>query len=283
MVRWLHISDVHECDKENYHRKAMYDEIIAAAQERNPKPHLVFITGDLAFSGIKDEYKSFRTRLFDPLKAALPDGCPIFMVPGNHDVDRNAVTKPRNWIEDREDLKAFQAVSSVGLRKRSDMLLPRFSAYRKLEQSVSSWKTDWLASEQGSVCQIETVDGAKIALVGINTAWLCQDKEDWGKLTAGKDMVDAALREAKAKNPDVVIVLGHHPLDAMTGELAWSDGQRIRRRLEQANALYLHGHLHTAGQTRTGGSLQSTLAIQAPSAFQAGERRSQMAQWNHVG
>ena len=75
----------------------------------------------------------------------------------------------------------------------------------------------------------------------------------------------------------MVIVLGHHPLDAMTGERPWSDGPRIRQRLEQANAIYVHGHLHTSESKRTGDSLESVLAIQAPSAFQAGDN----ARWRN--
>ena len=80
-------------------------------------------------------------------------------------------------------------------------------------------------------------------------------------------MVDAALR--MAREADLTIVLGHHPLEAMTGEQPWSDGDRIRKRLQQASAIYLHGHLHKSGGGITTDSMQSVLAIQAPSGFQA--------------
>lgn len=86
-------------------------------------------------------------------------------------------------------------------------------------------------------------------------------------------MVDAALRQARAAQPDLVIVLGHHPLAAMTGETEWSDGNRIRQRLEQANAVYLHGHLHASGGQQSGDSMKSVLAIQAPSGFQAADSK----------
>jgi hypothetical protein len=43
--------------------------------------------------------------------------------------------------------------------------------------------------------------------------------------------------------------------------LWWSDGNRIRQRLQQANAVYLHGHLHTSGTEITGDSMESVLAI----------------------
>ena len=84
-------------------------------------------------------------------------------------------------------------------------------------------------------------------------------------------MLDAALRKARSQSPDLTIVLGHHPLAALTGEQSWSDGDRIRLRLEQANAVYLHGHFHRARTQRAGDSTGSLLAMQAPSGFQAGD------------
>ncbi len=272
-IKWLHISDVHECDREDYHRVAMYDEIVAEVKRRQTPPHIVFVTGDLAFAATEKEYDSLQVRFFDPLKGALPDECLIFMVPGNHDVDRQAVVPPRLWIGNEDQMKLFQEVSEAGKRKRGGALLPRFAAYSSFEKKVASWGEDWIASECGSICHILAADGVKIAVVGINTAWLCQDNEDWGKLTAGRTMMEAALRQAEVEQPDLIIVLGHHPIEAMMGEQEWSDGSRIRQRLEQTNAVYLHGHLHVSGTQTTGDSLHSVLSVQAPSAFQAGDNR----------
>jgi hypothetical protein len=271
-ISWLHLSDVHECDKERYHRVAMYEAIVAEVKA-NPPVDFVFFTGDLAFSGIAHEYKLLKEHLLTPLRAVLPTTCALFTVPGNHDVDRKRVSKPRLWIDDEQERAAFQNIGGEGQRKRGDTLLPRFEAYRELEAEYSAWGENWLASEQGSICKVVAVGGHRIAVVGINSAWLCQDDEDWGRLTAGRTMVDAALRQAEAAQPDFLVVLGHHPLAAMIGEKEWSDGDRIRQRLEQANAVYFHGHLHVSGGQRTGDSMQSVLAIQAPSGFQAADSR----------
>ena len=251
----------------------MYDAIVAEVKGNPEKPNFVFFTGDLAFSGTAAEYKLLKKRLFEPLRAMLPTNCPLFTVPGNHDVDRTRVGKPRLWMVDEEERTAFQNVDGEGQRKRADALLPRFEAYRQIESEFSAWGEDWLASEQGSICKIVEVNGRSVALVGINTAWLCQDDADWGSLTAGRTMVDAALRKAAAAQADFLVVLGHHPLVAMTGEREWSDGNRIRMRLEQANAVYLHGHLHASDGQTTGNSMQSVLAIQAPSGFQAADSK----------
>src|SRR5215211_772562 len=124
------------------------------------------------------------------------------------------------------------------------MLLPRFAAYAAFDRRVSDWGSHWLDSETGAIWWSKDINGAKVAVVGANTAWLCQDDDDWGKLTPGREMLASAVREATKAKPDLLIVLGHHPLGALFGEGDVSDGDRVTRRLEQANALYLHGHRH---------------------------------------
>lgn len=263
-IRWLHLSDVHESKKDGHHRRRMYEHIVNEVKA-NPEPDLIFLTGDLAFAGTEEEYATLERDFIAPLKAAAPKA-KLFTVPGNHDADRSRQTKPRLWAADEQERALFQEVSANGARKRRDLLLPRFQAYADFEQRVSDWGTDWLGSEAGSVCEV--LDNG-VAIVGINTAWLAQDDEDWGRLTPGRYMLEAALDEARRADPRAIIVLGHHPLEAMFGEGQDSDGQRIRNRLEQANALYLHGHLHASDSGYTGNALRSALAIQAPSAFQA--------------
>jgi hypothetical protein len=61
-IRWLHLSDAHEHQGTDYKRESMYENIIRVAAERNPKPHMVFLTGDLAFSGTRPEYDSLLER-----------------------------------------------------------------------------------------------------------------------------------------------------------------------------------------------------------------------------
>jgi hypothetical protein len=249
----------------------MYDAIIQDADKQQEKPNFVFFTGDLAFSGASTEYVSLKSRFLEPLREVVGPECPILTVPGNHDVDRKRVVNPRTWMTDQYDRRAFRQVDAEGQQKRIDAILPRFEHYRETEKSLGAWGEDWLASERGAAVTVREVAGRRIAVIGLNTAWLCHDDEDWGRLAAGSTMLDAALKETRSASPDLTIVLGHHPLAALTGEQDWSDGDRIRTRLEQANAIYLHGHLHRAGTQRAGDAIGSLLAIQAPSGFQAGD------------
>jgi hypothetical protein len=268
LVRWLHLSDIHERQSDRYARRRMYLEIVKEVSARSDKPHLVFLTGDLAFKGAVEEYRTLEETFIHPLKQAIPSNCPIFMVPGNHDLDRARMTKPRLWIRDPDEAKSFQAPDSVGAKKRTEMLGPRFAAYSKFDRRVSSWGSDWLSSEAGSALWTSRVNDVQISVIGLNTAWLCQDDEDWGQITPGRYLLERSLDEAMLAKPDLVFVLGHHPLAAFGVEREPKDGLRIRYRLAQANALYLHGHLHASGKEAIGEAFHSALAIQAPSAFQ---------------
>jgi hypothetical protein len=50
-IRWLHLSDVHECEREGHFRKRMYEQIIEQGVKGHAPPDLVFLTGDMAFAG----------------------------------------------------------------------------------------------------------------------------------------------------------------------------------------------------------------------------------------
>jgi hypothetical protein len=247
----------------------MYEQIVNKGVKGQPPPDLVFLTGDLAFAGKDTEYRRLKEAFIEPLKKAIPSDCPIFTIPGNHDVDRKRAAKPRLWIGDAEEAKAFQLINASGAAKRKDMLLPRFAAYAAFDRSVSDWGSDWLESENGAVWRSKTIHGTKVVVVGVNTAWLCQDDDDWGNLTPGREMVAEALREADKLKPDLLIVLGHHPLEALSGEGDMPDGERVTLRLEQASAVYLHGHRHRTRSTQIGDVTGRVLTIQAPSAYQA--------------
>jgi Calcineurin-like phosphoesterase len=250
----------------------MYAEIIEEVERQAP-PDLLFLTGDMAFAGAESEYLNLEKAFIEPLKKVLPPDCPVFTVPGNHDVERERGIKPRLWIGDADEVKLFQMPDAKGASKRKDALLPRFSAYAQFDTRVSSWGPRWLESEAGSVWWKKEIKGAKVCVVGVNTAWFCQDDDDWGKLTPGRYLLEHAVDEALKEKPDLLLVLGHHPLAALRVEGGPADGPRVIERLQQANAVYLHGHLHASGSDRIGNALRSTLTIQAPSAFQAHDNK----------
>jgi predicted MPP superfamily phosphohydrolase len=143
----------------------MYDAIVQNVIARQEKPHLVFFTGDLAFSGAREEYDLLEKRFLGPLRQALGADCPILTVPGNHDVERKRVINPRIWMIDPELQRIFQQVDGDGQQKRADMILPRFRNYRMAEQSLGAWDEDWLAAESGTASLLHEIEGRRLAII----------------------------------------------------------------------------------------------------------------------
>lgn len=274
-IRWLHLSDVHEHSGERHIRTRMYDQIVAhleAAVARGDGPDLIFLTGDLAYRGDAAEYAGLKAALVDPLRQAAGSGCRLFMVPGNHDLNRDRMAQPRTLIADTALAATFQSPDDKGARKRKELLFPRFEAYAAFERLNADWGVDWLDSPEGTVSWHGDVGGTTVSVVGLNTAWYSQDNDDWGRLTPGRLITEAALEAARRQNPapGPLFVLGHHPLEAFFREDAASDGWRLRDKLRGAGALYLHGHLHRNTVEQVGARHDNGLiAFQAPAAFQA--------------
>lgn len=99
----LHISDIHfkdpichtEMDPNLPYRTALIRDVEKRARELG-EVQAILVTGDVAFRGISPEYDAALAWL---KKLAAAGGCQlenIFVVPGNHDVDRNVISSKAN-------------------------------------------------------------------------------------------------------------------------------------------------------------------------------------------
>jgi len=91
-LRWLHLSDLHFKETERWDRRATLQALLRKMEELKGQglgPDLVFVTGDIAKSGKRQEYEQAE-RFFAELaqKLGLTPREHWFLVPGNHDVDR---------------------------------------------------------------------------------------------------------------------------------------------------------------------------------------------------
>ncbi|MDJ0838843.1 MAG: metallophosphoesterase, partial [Acidobacteriota bacterium] len=104
---WLHLSDFHFKKDENWQRDVVLEtlmrDVISKLAEFELKPDAVFVTGDIAHSGKDAEYR--QARLFFDEAVTRLNHQPTktwFLVPGNHDVDRNLLSvmqkKNRNHL-----------------------------------------------------------------------------------------------------------------------------------------------------------------------------------------
>jgi len=120
-------------------------------------------------------------------------------------------------------------------------------------------------SDLGAFVVERTIDSAKVGIVGLNTAWLCDGEKDKEALTPGV----AILRDALERISDCAIkfVLGHHPLDW----LHLPHRQAIQSLLAAKQAIYLHGHMHTESFSNTLSGAGEFLTVQSGAGWQCPE------------
>ena len=119
----LHISDIHfrspncltpDQDAERPYRTRMVQDVRDRVAELG-SAHAILVGGDIAFKGAPEEYKVARAWIEELASAA---GCPlerIFLIPGNHDIDRatilstptvrnaqDAITRADRYQQERE-------------------------------------------------------------------------------------------------------------------------------------------------------------------------------------
>ena len=94
-VTWLHLSDWHQKGKD-FDRKVVLRALIKDIKERKEissdleKIDFVIFSGDVAFRGKPEEYQAAKEQFFQPLLEACGLGPKqLFIVPGNHDLDRD--------------------------------------------------------------------------------------------------------------------------------------------------------------------------------------------------
>ncbi len=177
------------------------------------------------------------------LKAARLETKPdrLFLVPGNHDVDRDAINKyylDHYRCETQEDFH----------RKVADPvffpnLMEKFAAFHRFaEEATKTKRYDGKSFHYTETLRLERegeASAAKIRMLGLNSAILAgYDGDDDRKLALGLFQVKAALDE-RDEPADLTVAFFHHPFSCHHGFDRVS-----RNRLVDNADLILFGHKH---------------------------------------
>lgn len=165
-VNWLHLSDFH-VGLDNHGQTQLFQYILKHVKECIKQSNLdfVFITGDVAQSGLEKEYEKFGADFILPLEEIVGKECKIFIVAGNHDANRNQ----QKFFDRNDILKStdFFDPTNQGLDNRQN-ILQRFSAYSELYQPHID--ENWLFSENGCFTYINKLKGINLGILALNTA-----------------------------------------------------------------------------------------------------------------
>ena len=240
---WLHISDLHLRAGDKYDQSiaisSLMEDLIHLVDQEEYHFDLIFVTGDIAFSGNREEYAIANEFMRNLSSATSVQTDRIFCVPGNHDVDRSRITP---FIDaSTKNLRTRKFVSQVvGNLKERALFTDRLHPYYEFLQTTFPWAKELTCSDL-SYTHTLNINGIRFAIVGLNSAWLAGSDEDHGNIIIGERQVREALD--KAKNPDFLLALVHHPLSY----LADFDLSDVRAILNSRCDFFLHGHVHDFG------------------------------------
>ncbi len=278
LYSWIHLSDIHfgqgdittGIDQADVLQKLLQD-ITEFLPRTNITVQSVLVTGDIAFSGAtksRNEYKSAAIWLSSVAKAVKVTKKTIFVVPGNHDIQRRfAEVDPavKNWLEElradtrKLDNSLIDTLTKARLKKRFQNYLKFASQFGQNERPGAVLIDSWIF--QAGLCWTRKINlrphGRVIRLVGLNSALLCQDDHDEKQISIGKTQLVQGLSDID-KRKEIVIVLTHHPLNWMR------DSQELERKINANADLHLCGHIHAAElwkfQSAVGGGVARIVA-----------------------
>jgi hypothetical protein len=199
---------------------------------------LLEAAGDIAFSGAARQYDSAKAWLLDLAALLELDPSHIFLVPGNHDVDRSVDKTKRvarlcdSLREGREDVDAI-----LDDHEERAILISRQADYLSFAATFPH-----LASPDPLFWShaLTTLAGLRVRLIGLNTALLAADDLDKGRLRLGKQALARTL--TGLPGGELVVILTHHPL--REGWLA--DQRDADAYLRGSGRILLSGHVHEA-------------------------------------
>ncbi|RMN54547.1 Metallophosphoesterase [Pseudomonas amygdali pv. hibisci] len=279
---WLHISDLHAGMKDASHlwpqiKTQILKDLRRHLAEQGPIDLVVF-SGDLTQTAKEEEFAAVLSDLKDFwVVFSEYEVCPkLVVVPGNHDLTRPAADSPLLMA-----VESFRKRPSV----RESLVKDDESEYRKelysafsnyenfitrLENSEIPLATTSRGIFPGDCAGVMEVNGLRVGIVGLNSAWSHLEKGDFrGKLEFYDLQVDAVVGgdiEKWSYANHINLLVTHHPKDWLNPD-ALKDFQNEVSPLGRFDA-HLFGHMHELSTRSYGfGGQQVKREYQAASLF----------------
>ena len=272
-VRWLHLSDLHFTAEEGWDRRVVLASLLDYLRDevagKGLGPDFVVVTGDVAWSGKAAEYDhadAFLRTLMDAV--GLEATRDLFVVPGNHDVDRAEIETDRYTVDGLRATGRQEPLERLLTRPdQVSMVSSRLAAFYDFTVGLlgsRGWRADrpWRAD-------VVDAGGIPLGVVQLNTVWASgeDDEDTHRRLLVG----EAQVREALAELPPEVrlrLALMHHPLSALAehDEVAVSGALRGPDGVD----LLLRGHLHREEAFGRRGPDGETLELAAGATYTGG-------------
>lgn len=235
---WLHLSDLQLGLDDAYERNGPMRALVAAVRERasaGEGPALLFVTGDLAATGTAAEYAHVGATLDALVDAAGLTRRELFVVPGNHDVDRVLGIGLARSLESPADATTYFRRNHP--KPHITQKLGAFAAwYDRYFDGIRSFPSDTTC---GPIEIATLADGTRVAILPINSALFSQGDDDREHLLVGRRAIDATLDILEGQDVDLRVAMVHHPPDWLSP----IERTQVRAALHASVDVLLHGHL----------------------------------------
>lgn len=268
----LHVSDLHfgiendKSEKTKYVRPRQKEiikslintinDIVTASLEW--KPNVIAISGDIAWSGKKEEYQLYKEYFVKPLSEMLGISDKyIITCPGNHDIIRDRVKRISRYPREM---------------RGKDPDVPDLNSLEAKEQAYyfEEYVSELCKGDTDELCQAITFEEWPwVTFLTLNSAWDCRNDEDEGRLRVGLPILEELIEKTPEDN--CVITLFHHPhteiedvvekIDKITHERVlntvrrqWlhiseresdiTGGRTFSSYVEEKSTYILNGHIH---------------------------------------
>lgn len=246
-ITWLHISDLHIDASEDNDNSIVRDAFLNDIEERLASGisfDFVVVTGDVANKGKGKDYliaNDFFRKLLE--KLALNDE-QLFVVPGNHDLDRSKISKKNGGVflnelvDEKDNTRINDIIDSVFL----DSCKHKFAEYYK---KISNDRYEVKNKLLGNYYKEIEVNGEKIGILGVNSAWLSQGKGNVENLhmAVGEKQVRELVNFNSLSKNSLNICIYHHPMSS------WLEFDKTKGLLKSKFDFLLCGHFHEPGNT----------------------------------
>ncbi len=230
--------------------RKLVDDLQRLQRDEGLRPDLIFFTGDLAFGQLgPEEGRNLRDQFdvaFKFLEAVRTAFEPsllktnVFLVPGNHDVDRTQVsTMVKTWQAGLKELSdVVEMVQQAGIDWQQ--VTVRLKPYRDaLNRHGYQHLLPADHAQHLIYTAIRDFDGLRVGIGGFNSAWSCHRNGEKGQLWMAGDWQQQKLAP-ELRSADVRIALAHHP----PNWLVEAEENDFSRGLRQDFRFLLHGHEH---------------------------------------
>lgn len=242
IIRWIQLSDLHFGDDSQYSKNSRnaFIKYITDINSISDGLDCIFVTGDIIFAKYANDnakrsvaYSQALEYLKQIYNKVWPDnedkdiGKRIFMVPGNHDVIRDAARQTNI-----KGIALYYDEHGMIDKSFCDQIYNSMKEYYKFEEEL-----------KGSSCDRSlfhhVISNDKVNILHINTCIASGKDNEEGELILCDEWVAKALEKADKKLPTIAV--GHHGIELLKP----SEQKNIEITLKNHGIfLYLCGHTH---------------------------------------